>query len=239
MPLTFRPALPAMAALLALAGCNESEPPAAPPAKDPALTGALADQIMVDPELVGQNQANSAITAADSNSVTQPAPAGGTEAIAAAKAEAAKLAGGAIQSAPAPTPGDGKALAADAATAAQLATVADKSQADCAGKVEYSAHWATALPEPLGVYPRGAVSEAAGTDQAGCRLRVVSFTTPVPPQDVVDFYYTRLRKAGYGAAHRLDGKDHVLGGRKAASAYVVYARPAEDGMTEVDVVAGG
>lgn len=188
MFLKFRPVIPALVLLLLLLeGCGAAGPDksAAQSAKDPALTGALADQIMVDPELVSQNQANSAVTAADSASVTAPAVSGGPEAVAAAKAEAAKLAGGAIQSAPAPTSGSAEPLAKAAATAAQIAVAADPAQADCAARAEYSARWAAALPEPLGVYPRGAVSEAAGIDQAGCRLRVVSFVTPVTPQDVL------------------------------------------------------
>jgi hypothetical protein len=130
-------------------------------------------------------------------------------------------------------------LVENAATAAQVAQAARANKLDCAGKAEYSMNWASSLPEPLGVYPRGAVQEAAGTDSDGCRIRVVSFATPVSPQDVIDFYFTRVRAAGYDAKHRLDGKDHVLGGSKGNAAYLIYARKLDNGVTEVDLIASG
>ena len=125
------------------------------------------------------------------------------------------------------------------ATAAQVAEAAKTGKVDCAGKAEYSMKWASSLPEALGVYPRGAVQEAAGTDSDGCRMRVVSFATPVAPEDVIDFYFTRVRAAGYDAKHSLDGKDHVLGGSKGSAAYLIYARKLDNGVTEVDLIASG
>lgn len=218
-----------------LAGCGSSgEKAAAPkPEDDPAVTSALGDEIMVDPELAGQQGG------AGASNIELPPEHRTPEAAAAAKAEAAKLAGGTIQSAPAPSGGDLDKLIEGAATAAQIAAAAKTGKVDCAGKVEYSAKWANALPAVLAVYPQGAVQEAAGTDRDGCRLRVVSFTTPVAPSDVVDFYYTRVRTGGYDATHQVEGKDHVLGGKKAGGAYLVYARALANGLTEVDVVVSG
>ena len=157
-------------------------------------------------------------------------------------AEAARLAGGTIQSAPAPVASSSASAlhATPAELSAGLDSAAGKGQgADCAEKAEYSAVWATRLPAALGVYPRGNVTEAAGTDKDGCRLRVVSFTTVVSPKDVMDFYYTRARAAGYDAEHSVEGGDSVLGGSKGSAAYVIYARKGENSQTEVDVVANG
>ena len=70
-------------------------------------------------------------------------------------------------------------------------------------------------------------------------MRVVNFITPVGIKDVIDFYYSRSRSAGYSAEYRLEGGDHVLDGTKGTAAYVIYARKLADGLTEVDLVVSG
>jgi hypothetical protein len=228
-----------LASAALLAGCSDNKADDATAEGDPALTGALGDDIMVDPDLTGQNRAGEGLTAG-SNKVELPPEQRSPEAIAKAKEEAAKLTGGAIQSAPAAQGGtDVPSLVEQAATAAQVADASKAGGTDCASKAEYSMNWASKLPAGLKVYPRGAVQEAAGTDADGCSLRVVSFATPVSPDDVINFYYTSVRKAGYDAKHRLDGNDHVLGGAKGGSAYLIYARSLDNGLTEVDLIASG
>lgn len=243
MNLRLRPtrALPrkasALLALALLAACGgEPDQAEKPEQRDPAVTGALGDQIMVDPDLAGQNEVDAGLSGQNAAVVGIPPELRTPEAIAAARAEAEQLAGGTIDHAPAAAASGAAKLASQVATAAQIAA---KSAGDCAGKVEYAMSWAAALPEPLGVYPRGAVQEAAGIDRDGCRLRVVTFHTPVAAGDVIDFYYTRLRKAGYAAARTAEGTDDVLGGRKGAASYVIYARKLDSGLTEVDLVSGG
>ena len=225
------------AAALQLAACDSNKAPAAEEA-DPALAGALADQIMVDPDLAGQNRAGQALGVNGPASVALPPTDRSPEVIAAARAEALKIAGGSITAAPVPVSGPA-AAGADVVTPAQMAEAAKGIGSGCADKVEYSAGWAARLPAGLTVYPRGHVIEAAGTDRDGCRLRVVNFVTPVSGKDVIDFYYTRVRAAGYDAEHRLEGNDSVLGGGKDTAAYVVYARKLGNGLTEVDIVANG
>lgn len=230
------PLLANLVGMLILAGCGGSgeKSPAPKAEEDPAITSALADEIMVDPELAGQQGGPGA------SNIELPPEQRTPEAAAAARAEALQLAGGGIEAAPAPAgAGDMGKLLESAATAAEVAAAAKTGKVDCAAKVAYSAKWATMLPPALAVYPRGAVREAAGTDSGGCRLRVVNFTTPVTPTEIVDFYYTRARSGGYDARHQVDGKDHVLGGRKAGGAYLVYARGLDNGLTEVDLVVSG
>lgn len=232
---------------LLLAGCGDDKvKQAEADASDPALTGALADQIMVDPDLVNQNRGNAAVGGGGPASAEIPPIERTAEAVAAAKAEAAKLVGGAMESAPAPAtggagndggPGDDGLAAVTAGQAA--ATVGGAGGVRCADKVEYSAGWAAKLPAAFPVYPRGHVQEAAGTDKDGCHLRVVNYLTPVPVADVVNFYYTRARSAGFEVEHRLDGKDHVVGGSSGTAAYVVYVRSAPGGLTDVDIIAQG
>lgn len=229
--------LTGLASAVLLAGCGDSKgDDANADGGDPALTGALGDQIMVDPELSGQG---GAAAGAGGANVELPPEQRSPEAIAAARQEAATRAGGSLTSAPSPTGGSVASLVENAATAAQVAATSRSGSADCASKVKYSMNWVSKLPAALSVYPRGAVQEAAGTDDDGCSLRVVSFVTPVATKDVVDFYYTRASKAGYNADYRKDGNDHVLGGAKGGNAYLIYTRKLGNGLTEVDLIASG
>lgn len=225
-----------LAGTLMLAGCNSDKKKPEDAETDPALSGALGDQIMVDPDMTGEN---GAALGPDGGQITLPPQERSPEAVKAAKADAADVAGGTLTAAPQPAKGSAAALTEGAATAAQVAQAAKVARTDCASKVAYSNTWAARLPAEIPVYPRGAVQEAAGTDSEGCALRVVNYATPVSPEDVMSFYYTMARKAGYGAEYRLDGTDHVIGGRNGGRAYVVYARKLGSGVTEVDLVTSG
>lgn len=229
-------ALASLAGVLLLAGCDSSPKGEDATDQDPAMTGALGDQIMVDPDLAGQD---GGAVRADGGQVELPPEQRSPEAIEAAKAEAKKMAGGSLKSAPQPASGGTSSLVEGAATAAQVAQEAKAASTDCAEKVKYSTSWAAKLPSAFPVYPRGAVQEAAGTDSNGCKLRVVNFVTPVTPSDVVDFYYTRAANGGYGTEYRMDGSDYVLGGKRGSSSYLMYTRKLDNGLTEVDLIASG
>ena len=234
------PFLHAAGAALLLAGCGTEQPARFEPERDPALTAALAEPLMIDPDLVGQNRANSA-AAMPSHDGSLPTIDRNPEAIAAARAEASRLVGGSEQMrrAPAARVVEG-ALPADAAlTAAARAAASPNADAECAARAEYTMQWAARMPAPFPVYPRGAVQEAAGTDAAGCALRVANFVTPVPLDEVMDFYFTRAGAAGFTAERTLfDGED-VLAGTRGRASYVVYARRLPSGNTEVDLVTSG
>ena len=223
----------ALVGVLALAGCNSKQKPDAAESES-AIGGSLGDRIVVDPEKAGEGTA-----AANGAAITLPPAARSPEAVAAAKKAAADAAGGKLLPAPEPQKGGAAALAQNAASSAQITDAARKAKTDCAGKVQYSQAWATKLPAAIPVYPRGTVEEAAGTDAEGCALRVVNYGTPVSPEDVVSFYYSMAQRGGYSAEHRIDGGDHVIGGRKGGQAFVVYARKLGSGVTEVDLVASG
>lgn len=229
------------ATLLSGCGDGDKERQTASPARDdPALTGALADQILVDPDLAGQNEvaAGGALSATDG---ALPTDNDSPEQIAAARGEAMALVGGsgAMKPLPAARAIAAKLPEAAAFTAAARAAASSATGARCADKVRYTAAWAARLPEAFPVYPRGNVQEAAGTDEAGCALRVVNFTTPVPLEDVLAFYYTRGLSAGYKADRfRQDGYD-MLGGTRGSASYMIYARRLPSGRTEVDLVTSG
>ncbi len=225
---------------LLIAGCGSNETVTTESEDDPALSGALGEQIMVDPDLVGQNRANSAASM-PSQDGSLPTVDATPEAIAAARAEALRLVGGPgrMKKAPEAREVAGRLPADAALTAAARAAAAPGGNADCADRAEYTMQWAARLPKPFPVYPRGAVQEAAGTDAARCSLRVVNFVTPVPLSEVMDFYFTRARGAGFSAQRMLHDGDDVLAGVKGKASYVVYARRLPSGSTEVDLVTSG
>ncbi len=232
----------AASAALMLAGCGwfGGGTDEAVREEDPATTDALGDQIMYDPDLAGQNRADSAAFVPSGNG-SVPTVDGDAQAIAAARADALRIVGGPGKMQKAPQPREvTRALPADAAlTAAARAAAAPGGNGDCAARVEYTMQWAARLPAAFPVYPRGAVQEAAGSDASGCSLRVVNFITPVPLGEVMDFYYSRARSAGFSAQRVLQAGDDTLGGVKGAASYVIYARRLPAGNTEVDLITSG
>lgn len=220
---------------LTLAGCTAEKKPQEG-ATDPALTEALGDRIVVDPEKVaGQAEAG----ATTEGPITLPAAARTPQAVAVARKSAADVVGGELLPLPTARKGGASALAEAVALAARTSEQSRAAKTDCAAKAAFSEGWAAKLPAAVPVYPRAAVHEAAGTDAEGCSLRVVNFGTAVSPEDVAGFYYSAARRGGYGAEYRIDGGDYVVGGSKAGRAYVVYARKLASGVTEVDLMTSG
>ncbi len=225
----------AIAALLplTLASCRDGQDKAADDKADPAITGALNDPIMVDPDLNGQNRANAGLTGTDPGAGALPPPDSSPQAVANALAEALRLAGGKIGQPPEPVTAAEKPLAV---TAEQFAA---GMAGNCARKVSYSMIWAARFPEPFALYPQSRAVEAAGIDGEGCHLRVAQFTTPVRASDVISYYYTRARAAGFGVAHTKRGDALELQGAKGAAAYRLSVFPREDGLTGAYLAVNG
>ena len=226
-----------LTALAALAACGRAaDAPATRGNDDPLVAAALADPIASDPELAAQNRANAAaaLPAVDGSVPTLDISA---QAIAAARADALAALGGPEEMRSAPAP---RRIAVTLPARARLRIVALAAAAatlqDCAAKLEYTAAWAAKLPVAFPVYPRGAVQEAAGTEAAGCSLRAVKFQTPVPLGDVIDFYFSQARKAGFSATHVVEDGDDVLAGTRGTAGYTVHARHLPSGATEVDLI---
>ena len=199
-------------------------------AGDPAVASAINDPIMVDPALTQSSNVN-AIRPPDR-------PRSGAVPDVAIGARATRRAPGPLASAPPPAK-DCPSCAAkrESLTLGALA----KRQRDggvvrCADRLRYSASWSTRLPAALPMYPDARVIEAAGTDGAGCTLRVVSFESSAAVERVIDWYYTRAKQGGYSAAHEADGAQHVLGGTRRDAAYVAYVSVRAGGGSAVDFV---
>lgn len=198
---------------------------------DAALTGALNDQIMVDPNLT--QQSNNA-------SVRPPAKPYSAEVPPAGTAAGGKVDGSGLKHAPAPG-NENCPQCSNARGALTLGELASRQKAGgiggCSKDVQYSADWVGKLGD-LPVYPGGHVVEAAGNNRSTCRLRIVSFTTPASADQVVDWYYTQATKAGYDADQQTDGSERVLGGTrpKDGGAYVIFVDPSDGGGSSVDLV---
>ncbi|WIW88402.1 hypothetical protein K3M67_15840 [Sphingobium sp. V4] len=234
-----------MSLALALAACGKGDKDAnlaaldaqlTNNAADPALKGALADPIVVDPQLVGRSNRN-AVRPADrpANGAVPMLPGDAGK----AQALAVKQAGGKLLSAPAASQGEAMASTVTLGAVAREQAARRGGNAGCAKKLSYGMEWAQRLPEPFTLYPGGQLTEAAGAQVDGCTLRAASFVTPVPRQGVMDYYYTLARRAGYDGEHKIMGGDHVLGGTRAAdgSAYFILFTDAPGGKTGVDIIA--
>jgi hypothetical protein len=207
---------------------------------DPAMRGALQDQIMVDPALTGQSNADAVRPPQQPYSGAIP-----PDSVAGSKTDGTVTASGSSSSggskaAPAPSANCPQCkVRNDSVTLGALASrQSDRRAAACAEKLQYSTGWVQRLPADLPLYPDARVDEAAGAAANGCALRVVSFSTGASIQTVIDWYYGRVTAAGYSAEHQADDGQHVLGGtRRDGAAYVIYLDTRGDGRTEVDIVA--
>lgn len=225
---------------LALAACGDGKDQADPNAeRDPAVSGALSDPIMADPDLAQQNRGSAALSGGGPAAGEIPPDKRTPEEIEAARSAAVDLLGGATRSAPSPASSSDLSRLAQAGSAAAVAQALDLGGKGCAAALQYSAIWAARLPAALPVYPRGHVGEVAGVDMPSCKLRVVGFVTPVAAADVLDFYYTMATKAQLPAERSREGEDEVLRGGTAAQGYAVYVRSQKNGLTGVELVTSG
>lgn len=207
---------------------------------DPALTGALAEQIMTDTDLISQNRANNAATFGPQDG-SLPTLDSSPKAIGAARGQAMELVGGSskMQAVPDARRVSDQLPAGVALSVVARAAASGQSAAQCAGAAQYSAAWAAKMPDGFPVYPLAAVQEAAGNEAQGCQLRAINFLTPVSLKDILDFYYTSALAAGYSAEHIMQDGVSIVGGVKGDASFVVYASSFPDGSTQVDLVTNG
>ena len=222
--------------VLLLAACSSGDEAEEPDtAIDAASREALDEDLASDPDLARSNEGNAALSASGNGSV--PRIDTSREAMNAAQARALEMVGGAQALRRAAPPRElGRSEPVTAAMRQAALAVVEPGGQDCAAKVTYTASWAAKLPGAFPVYPRGATQEAAGTDEGACNLRVVTFRTPVPLDDVLAFYNTRAQANGFVSEHVRASGDNVLSGTKGRSAFVVYGRRMDGGLTEIDLV---
>ena len=104
-----------------------------------------------------------------------------------------------------------------------------------------SAHWDSFIGAIERIYPGGRITEAAGNNQGGCSMRVVSFTTSDNWQRVIQFYQGVAQRGGYDAEQQVRGGDHVLGGvnQRTDGAYYLIVTPQPNGSEVALIVNNG
>ena len=236
----------ACAVALTLGACRGQPAQLAPQddgltANDPAVKGALADQIMVDPALAARSNRNAASAGTRPVDGGVPSARGGGSA--ADTATDVRTHVGQLLHTPAPGPYDETCDGHCAGSAGRPATLGGlaRQQAGegCSADVQYGNEWAQRLPAAFPLYPRAALVEAAGVANGRCNVRIVNFQSRAGLQPVLDYYYTMARRGGYDADHVVRGSEHVLGGTKGDLAYVVMARELPGGIVDVDLIASG
>ena len=222
-----------------LASCS-NDPAADPQAeRDSAVAGALSEPIMTDPDLAGQSRNDTAVSGGGPATAEVPPHKRTPEEVERARQAARDLLGGAIDPAPFAEVTTDQSKLARAVTMEAIVAALKLGPAQCPAKVGYSFNWSARLPASLPIYPRGHAMVAAGTDDAGCKLRAVRFVTPVPVNDVIDFYFAMASKADLTPERRSEGTDQIVAGRNDAGAYAIYVRQRADGLSEVDLVTSG
>ena len=208
--------LTAFSATLALAACSqgsEANDSFATNDADPALTSALEDQILTDPNLSQQ---------ANRHSVRPPELPTRAEYPAAGGPPPVRRASGGSP------PGESSIQPAR------------RCGGTAAANFRYGMEWAQRLPAAFPPYPGGRVTEAAGQDAGDCRVRVVTFRTADPAQRVLDWYQQRAVAAGYSAEQQPRGRDRVLGGvNQSNGAYFLIVTPVEGGSEVALIVNNG
>lgn len=216
------PILTLCGALGALAACDRADPPAPPGEdRDPLVQQALFDPLMIDPDLAQQNEAGAALTISFDQSLPVLDTFAQTVAVISNQARLLLLDGGAIPDLPA------------AAQRRELPRLA----ADCRPGLEHSAIWAARLPAFAAIVPRGAVQVGVGSDAPPCRVRAVSYRTPLPVEEVMQFHYTLAWRAGLNPRHfRSPSGESAITGANAAHELAVRAAPSGPGLVAVEIV---
>jgi hypothetical protein len=213
----------ALAGLLALAACSRGgdennlaamDNSLIGNSADPALTSALEDQILVDPNLVQQTHPNSARPPETPVQAQYPADNGA--------AGSAPGVGGTRQ-----------------ATAANAGSGGPPMPSACGVPFASGDQWASRLPAEFPTYPGGHVTEAAGADHGDCHMRVVTFTTADPYVRVLDHYRGLAGRAGFSAEQQRRGGDQVLGGTRGEAAYYLIVTPTQSGSDVALIVNNG
>ncbi|MEW4448380.1 hypothetical protein [Qipengyuania sp. JC766] len=223
--------------LLALASCGDPDAEQAPEPRDPVLEQALNNQLMADPDLVNQNEANAALTIRTGHSL--PPLARHPEAIQAARDEARRLLGGSDRIDELPEPLEGEELGELAWLTAGSALALQGAQDSCLDTLDYTAKWAAPVSRAVGLYPDGHVVEAAGSDAGSCKLRAVRYRTPVGLEDVLAFHYAWLRPGDNDVTVTKHGSEYSLEAATNDAKVTVQIRNRADGLTEAWVLERG
>lgn len=189
---------------LLVAACSATKPDASRDNEtDPAIADALAGPVMSDMQMSG----------AASPDALRPGE----------------------QPATLPVPLDARLDMAGAPTLGEVAAKARSKTgfAGCPADIAYSAMWSLKLPASLALPKEARLAEAAGSDGAGCALRIVRFAMPRAPASVRGAYEAIATREGFAVTKA----GNTLGGTRARDgmAFQLETALSKDG-TRVDLV---
>ena len=210
---------------------------------DPAVREAVEAPIASDPYLLAESNQEAIRPSDRPLTGTLPVIAPSTNE---AKAQALRLAGGKLIAPPATS----RSIASTGDTPITLIGLVRQSSARAGGGKaarcdrdtgSYAMEWAQRLPAALPLYPRAHLREAAGADGGGCAFRAVSFTTAVPLGEVMNFYATMAKRAGYSIEQiEQNGAPALVGTQaKSGAAYHIRFRAMAGGGTMADLIVTG
>lgn len=121
---------------------------------------------------------------------------------------------------------------ADAPTLGQLAQAAARTSrfAGCDARIGYSADWMNRLPPELALPDAARLSEAAGSDVAGCGLRIMRYGIAATPAQMLDRYAAIARRHGFATTR----SEQQLTATRAPAAFTVAMAATASG-TVVDL----
>ncbi|MDP5103465.1 MAG: hypothetical protein NWP98_06030 [Erythrobacter sp.] len=224
---------------LMLAACAPAQPERSADtrliATDPVLARALGDPLMSDPDLASRNEANAAVGFADSSALPVLSATSSQRQAARDAARLELLEGGPIPELPeARADPGGKALGPLAGPADLLAALG--APETCAARLREDFGLAADLPAVASVMPQAMVVQAGGADSAPCRIRIIRYHTAAAPQDVLQYHYTRARRAGLRAGRHTLPEDIIAATGKRGESLVVHVRPGMNGFSSVDLL---
>jgi len=216
----------ALAGLLALAACgsgdqnnlSEMDNSLIGNGADPALTSALEDQILVDPNLVQQSHPNTVRPPETPVQAQYPADGAGGSAAAGGGAGGSRV---------------------REATAATTGGSGQATPGACGVPLSYGNEWANRLPAEFPPYPGARITEAAGNNRGACQIRVVTFATADPYNRVLEHYRSLAARARFSAEQQARGGDQVLGGTRGEAAYYLIVTPTQAGSDVALIVNNG
>lgn len=225
---------------LAVTACSddpvaEAAADAALLAQDPLIARALNDPLMSDPDLASRNEANAALGWADSAALPVFTATRADTSAARAALRLELLDDGPIPDLPpARKEAHGKPLGPMASAADLLAAV--EAPQGCVAGLREDYAFAASLPAPAAI-PRGAmVMQAGGSEAEGCRIRIVRYTTPAAPEDVLQYHHARSIRAGLRPRRYAAPEASIAATGRDQEALAVHVRSGLHGLASVDLV---
>lgn len=194
--------------MLVLAACGETRNTNTADSADPAATAAVADPIMTDAQLARRSNTDGFRPADEPFQALVP-----------------------------PGMPDPLRDGAPPTVVARMASALTKDVfAGCNRAIGYSFGWAARLPENLALPANARVAEAAGSDSAGCTLRLIAYDTEAAPDAIADTYRRTAKSAGMRLSEAREGEATVLTASGAPGAFVAAVYPAKGGGSAVDLM---